>query len=246
MMAKTRIVPVLVVGCLLLAGWWVSMPYLGTQAEPPGKAKSGFAADRAAPELPPPAAFDGDRAHDYLKQLCAMGPRISGSAGMKKQQEFLEAHFKKLGGQVTWQRFTAKQTSQDKPVDLAIIGGGPVGLFASFYAGLRQMSVKIIDSLDALGGQLAPPQMPGATSVGSLPTNGVKMRPSLTSTDPSGAIGISCVHSSSRICASENSVSTSSIFPESSRVTSSTSLTRFTSISTNDLPLGCNAASPST
>jgi thioredoxin reductase (NADPH) len=40
------------------------------------------------------------------------------------------------------------------PVDLAIIGGGPVGLFAAFYAGLRQMSVKIIDSLEALGGQL--------------------------------------------------------------------------------------------
>lgn len=39
-------------------------------------------------------------------------------------------------------------------VDLAIIGGGPTGLFAAFYAGLRQMSVKIIDSLEALGGQL--------------------------------------------------------------------------------------------
>src|SRR5947208_2395247 len=39
-------------------------------------------------------------------------------------------------------------------VDLAIIGGGPVGLFAAFYAGLRQMSVKIIDSLSSLGGQL--------------------------------------------------------------------------------------------
>ena len=39
-------------------------------------------------------------------------------------------------------------------VDLAIIGGGPTGLFAAFYAGLRQMSVTIIDSLEALGGQL--------------------------------------------------------------------------------------------
>src|SRR5438067_12545071 len=40
-------------------------------------------------------------------------------------------------------------------VDLLIIGGGPTGLFAAFYAGLRQMSVKIADSLDVLGGQLA-------------------------------------------------------------------------------------------
>ncbi|HEY0866403.1 MAG TPA: NAD(P)/FAD-dependent oxidoreductase, partial [Fimbriimonas sp.] len=39
-------------------------------------------------------------------------------------------------------------------VDLTIIGGGPVGLFASFYAGLRGMSVRIIDSLPELGGQL--------------------------------------------------------------------------------------------
>ena len=39
-------------------------------------------------------------------------------------------------------------------VDLTIIGGGPVGLFAAFYAGLRGMSVRIIDSLPTLGGQL--------------------------------------------------------------------------------------------
>lgn len=39
-------------------------------------------------------------------------------------------------------------------VDLAIVGAGPTGLFASFYAGLRQMSVKLIDSLEILGGQL--------------------------------------------------------------------------------------------
>lgn len=38
--------------------------------------------------------------------------------------------------------------------DVTIIGGGPVGLFGAFYAGLRQMTVKIIDSLEELGGQL--------------------------------------------------------------------------------------------
>jgi thioredoxin reductase (NADPH) len=40
------------------------------------------------------------------------------------------------------------------PVDLTIIGAGPAGLFASFYAGLRGMTVKLIDSLEILGGQL--------------------------------------------------------------------------------------------
>ncbi|KAA0965192.1 NAD(P)/FAD-dependent oxidoreductase [Sporosarcina sp. ANT_H38] len=39
-------------------------------------------------------------------------------------------------------------------VDITIIGGGPTGLFASFYSGMREMSVKIIDSLPQLGGQL--------------------------------------------------------------------------------------------
>ena len=40
-------------------------------------------------------------------------------------------------------------------VDITIIGGGPVGLFTAFYAGMRQASVKIIESLPQLGGQLA-------------------------------------------------------------------------------------------
>lgn len=38
--------------------------------------------------------------------------------------------------------------------DVIIIGGGPTGLFASFYAGLRDLKVKIVDSLPQLGGQL--------------------------------------------------------------------------------------------
>src|SRR5271155_1394712 len=45
--------------------------------------------------------------------------------------------------------------SHDGIVDLAIIGAGPTGLFAAFYAGLRHMSVLLLDSLDSLGGQLA-------------------------------------------------------------------------------------------
>ncbi|MGX7014958.1 NAD(P)/FAD-dependent oxidoreductase [Vagococcus silagei] len=40
-------------------------------------------------------------------------------------------------------------------VDITIIGGGPAGLFAAFYAGMRQAKTKIIDSLPELGGQLA-------------------------------------------------------------------------------------------
>ena len=39
--------------------------------------------------------------------------------------------------------------------DVTIIGGGPVGLFTAFYGGMRQASVKIIESLPQLGGQLS-------------------------------------------------------------------------------------------
>jgi thioredoxin reductase (NADPH) len=39
--------------------------------------------------------------------------------------------------------------------DIAVIGGGPVGQYAAYYAGLRGMKTKVIDSLPQLGGQLA-------------------------------------------------------------------------------------------
>ncbi len=38
--------------------------------------------------------------------------------------------------------------------DTTVLGGGPVGLYAAFFAGMRQRSVRIIDSLPELGGQL--------------------------------------------------------------------------------------------
>lgn len=38
--------------------------------------------------------------------------------------------------------------------DITIIGGGPTGLFAAFYAGMRGKSTRIIDALPELGGQV--------------------------------------------------------------------------------------------
>ena len=38
--------------------------------------------------------------------------------------------------------------------DVTIIGGGPTGLFAAFYAGLRGVSCRVVDALPQLGGQL--------------------------------------------------------------------------------------------
>ncbi|GIN88991.1 ferredoxin--NADP reductase 2 [Siminovitchia terrae] len=39
--------------------------------------------------------------------------------------------------------------------DMTIIGAGPAGMFTAFYAGMRNSSVKVIESLPQLGGQLA-------------------------------------------------------------------------------------------
>ncbi len=38
--------------------------------------------------------------------------------------------------------------------DITVIGGGPTGLYAAFYAGMREKSVRLVDSLPELGGQL--------------------------------------------------------------------------------------------
>src|SRR5438105_7497995 len=43
--------------------------------------------------------------------------------------------------------------SDNNLYDLTVVGGGPAGLFALFYSGLRQMKSKLIDGLDELGGQ---------------------------------------------------------------------------------------------
>ena len=44
--------------------------------------------------------------------------------------------------------------AQDGLKDVTIIGGGPTGLFAAFYAGLRGLSCRVVDALPQLGGQL--------------------------------------------------------------------------------------------
>lgn len=46
----------------------------------------------------------------------------------------------------------SEQTQEIK--DITIIGGGPTGLFAAFYAGLRGLSCRVVDALPQLGGQL--------------------------------------------------------------------------------------------
>lgn len=41
-----------------------------------------------------------------------------------------------------------------REVDVAVIGAGPAGLFAAYYAGFRGLSVSVIDALPEPGGQI--------------------------------------------------------------------------------------------
>jgi len=66
--------------------------------------------DVLAPEV------NGARGFGYLNTICDIGPRISGSAGMKKQQELIVSHFKELGAQVGEQDFDAPHPLSGEPV----------------------------------------------------------------------------------------------------------------------------------
>jgi hypothetical protein len=103
---------------LLSAGCYHSETAAQDRNNEPKKKRDEFASDQAPAEPAKMIAFDGDRAMQYLRDLCKIGPRISGSDGMRKQQEFLKEHFEKCGGKVEWQKFTTKQLSQPQSVEM--------------------------------------------------------------------------------------------------------------------------------
>lgn len=80
--------------------------------EPPPKKTEFGTGGKAADDKIADIKFDGARAVKYVKQLCDIGPRVSGTANIKKQQEIMEEHFKKHGATVTKQEFKAKQRSR--------------------------------------------------------------------------------------------------------------------------------------
>ena len=44
--------------------------------------------------------------------------------------------------------------SEPEAGDVAVVGAGPTGLFAAYYAGFRGMRIAVVDSLPELGGQI--------------------------------------------------------------------------------------------
>lgn len=63
-----------------------------------------------------PPQLDRKRAFDYLVQICRIGPRPSGSAGMARQQTLLIEHFAKFDLQVKLQPFDTRDPLSGEPV----------------------------------------------------------------------------------------------------------------------------------
>ncbi|MDO4584296.1 MAG: M28 family peptidase [Planctomycetia bacterium] len=60
--------------------------------------------------------FDGKNAYRYLVALCEIGPRPTASEGMRRQQTFLEEHFRQCGGTVEYQPFSFAHPENGTPV----------------------------------------------------------------------------------------------------------------------------------
>ncbi|MCS6849952.1 MAG: M28 family peptidase [Gemmataceae bacterium] len=110
------------VACTAVAGvCWLSISksWLASAETPAAKPPREEFASQRPTAAKPAVPFDSARALRYLDDVCRIGPRISGSEGMKKQQELLQKHFESHGGKITWQVFTAKQRSLRQPVEMA-------------------------------------------------------------------------------------------------------------------------------
>ncbi len=103
---------VIVSGCFVLS----KPPAAPGQPDTAAEKETEFAAAQGTSKG---VAFDPKRALGYLEDLCKIGPRISGTDGMKKQQELIEKHFTDLGAKVAYQKFSARQASRRQPTDMA-------------------------------------------------------------------------------------------------------------------------------
>lgn len=103
--------------------------------------------------------FNGARAYEYLKQLCAIGPRPSGSRGMEAQQRLLIEHFTQLGAAVELQRFGVRH-----PVDGSTV---PMGNLIARWHPERKERILLCAHYDTLPFPMLDPVNPRGTFVGA-------------------------------------------------------------------------------
>jgi len=103
--------------------------------------------------------FNGSRAYEYLKQICALGRRPSGSPGMEAQQKLLQEHFSKLGGEVQLQPFRVRHPVDGSPVSMA-------NLIVRWHPE-RQSRILLCAHYDTLPFPMLDPQNPRGMFVGA-------------------------------------------------------------------------------
>lgn len=88
---------------------------------------SGVMAEEPAVPVAAAASFSGARAMANLEAIVAIGPRVSGSEGMRKQREMVVDHFRAAGATVTPQRFQIRDRKSGKGVAMEniVIGWHP-------------------------------------------------------------------------------------------------------------------------
>lgn len=87
-------------------------------AQEPAPVTTQPASQVSETEKEKPGKFDQDSAFKFLKQVCDIGPRMSASDGMQKQQAMLESHFKKQGAEVYYQGFVVRHPETFGNVEL--------------------------------------------------------------------------------------------------------------------------------
>lgn len=63
-------------------------------------------------------SFNGDAAFDMLKAVVQLGPRITGSEAMTKQQQLLQKHFEELGAKVWYHEFPMAHPKTGRKVNV--------------------------------------------------------------------------------------------------------------------------------
>ena len=75
--------------------------------------------------------FDAEQSMKYLKEICDIGTRISGSEGIIKQRVLIKKHFEALGAKVIEQEFKAIQKSTARPTPM-------VNMIITWHPGIRE------------------------------------------------------------------------------------------------------------
>lgn len=78
-----------------------------------------------------PLPFDPEQSMKYLKEICDIGTRISGSEGIVKQRILIKKHFEALGAKVLEQEFKAIQKSTGRPTPM-------VNMIISWHPTIRE------------------------------------------------------------------------------------------------------------